>query len=125
MAGTYDGALATAQKLIAKFGQTILVRRSVAGAAADPAKPWRPGAPKLTVFSVTGVVLDKENRATGQISERVLLAAKGLSFVPAMTDVLRVGGLDRGIANLKPLNPGGTTILYEIELAAPALLTKA
>lgn len=113
----YDRAKATAERLIARFGQAMTL--TVPGATTGPAWDSTPGAP--VTHTCTGCVLDysvyERNDALIQAGDRkVLLSTDGLSVVPDPAHWITVGGQDMAIIKVAPLNPGGTTVLYELQV---------
>lgn len=116
----YASLAATAKRLIEANGYALTVRRY--SAPANPGTPWRPGAASVTTFSIKGVVYPRSASPGGPKIETILVAASGLALVPQLTDHIRVDGEDRGIAEIRPLAPGGVGLLYEIDLTARAAL---
>lgn len=121
--GQWDGLKATAASLMAKLGGSVTVRYLTTGAPADPAKPWRPGAPAATDVVAPGV-LDKRKRSSdGTMVDVVYLAGNSLTNAPTVSDRIVVGGIERGIASVETVSPDGTSaIVYLVELEAwPAI----
>ena len=58
----FDSAIALAKKLIKKNGQAVTLRGFTAGAAPDPAKPWKPGGNVAADQTIEAVFLDYEQR---------------------------------------------------------------
>lgn len=115
MAFNYAGARATAAGLIANFGQSATLHKVTAGGTEF--------SPTLTEadFTITVVDLDQKIRDAsgtliGQSMRTLYIDATGA--VPEKGDAVTVGGLRHEIAEVRTLNPGGTTVLYEADLAA-------
>lgn len=110
----YIKSRATAQKLIDKFGQTGALRRvSASGPAYDPIMTTND-------YTVTLVDLDyDETQLSGTLITRgdrlVYLSTAGLSIVPANGDKILIGGVEHAILDVKPLQPGGTIVFWELQ----------
>jgi hypothetical protein len=117
----FDSAIALAKKLIKKNGQLVTLRGFTAGAAPDPAKPWKPGGNVAADQTIEAVFLDYEQRyIDGQTirtgDQRVFMPAEGLTAPPEVEDlVLRDLEVWKVVA-VKPLNPNGQAILYELQV---------
>jgi hypothetical protein len=117
----FDSAIALAKKLIKKNGQAVTLRGFTAGAAPDPAKPWKPGGNVAADQTIVAVFLDYEQRyIDGQTirtgDQRVFMPAEGLTAPPEVEDlVLRDLEVWKVVA-VKPLNPNGQAILYELQV---------
>ncbi len=117
----FDSAIALAKKLIAKNGQMVTLRGYVEGDAADPDKPWRPGAAVPSNQPIEAVFLDYEQKyidgetvRTGD--QRVFIPAEGLSTPPDPRGTILRGSEVWKIIGLKPLNPNGQAIMYEAQV---------
>lgn len=111
----YARSKATADRLIAKFGQaaTLLVPKNT-GTSYNPTM----GAPDR--HDVTVVVTDyKTSEVDGArilaMDRKVLQAVGKLVIVPTPAHKLEIGGVAHAIVNVIPLNPGGTIVLYEMQ----------
>lgn len=112
----YSRSRATAERLIARFGQSGSIRRLTPGGGPD----YDPGEPTTTDYDVTFVLSEYSNREIdGTLikagDKKVLLSTEGLSITPALGDRIVVAGTAHRIENIKPLNPGGTVLLYEMQ----------
>ncbi|MGR3574016.1 MAG: hypothetical protein ACU0CF_04675 [Sagittula sp.] len=111
----YARSAQTAQRLIAKFGQDATLKQISAGA-----DPWAP-APTETTTTITVVDLDREVRdasgtLTGQ-SKRTLYVSTSADVTPTKGDKVVIGGVEHEIDSVRTLAPGGTTVLWETDLA--------
>lgn len=117
----FDSAIALAKKLIKKNGQAVTLRGFTAGAAPDPAKPWKPGGNVAADQTIEAVFLDYEQRyIDGQTirmgDQRVFMPAEGLTAPPEVDgQVLRSAEVWKIVA-VKPLNPNGQAIMYELQV---------
>lgn len=134
MAGVFDDDIATAQELIAEFGQDCwwqkpapVASTAIPGYPTDGALP-APVPCKIAFFSARDL-----NRGTFEflqqmglslevpVSGEIGLLAGGISFTPEMTDTLRRGAVDApevSIDKLDRLAPNGTPVLYYVEVTA-------
>lgn len=112
----YTRSRATADRLIARFGQAgTLSRPTKSGTPYNPT----PGAPDD--HPCTFVVLEY---AQGEIDgsrvletdKKVMLCKGALAIEPATSDKLLVGGVSHSIMDVRPLSPGGTVVLFEIQV---------
>ncbi|MFP1634091.1 hypothetical protein ACLB6G_20365 [Zhengella sp. ZM62] len=114
---TYDYTRpeATAQRLIAKFGQSVTLTK-----VTKVWNDWNPGV-NLTEYSATGAVMDYADREIdGTVikagDKRVYLSTEGLTVEPDTTDTLTVGGVVHSIIRVDPLNPGGTVVMWTLQV---------
>ena len=118
----FDSAIALADRLITKNGETVTIRRRVDGAPPDPAKPWEPGAPTESNQTTAMVFLDAEvARQLGILlkeGQQLGLAPAVGTFIPdASTDiVIRASGEKWTIKKVETLNPNGQLIMHALAL---------
>lgn len=120
----YNRSKDTADRLIVRFGQSaILSRTPVSGPSYDPVF----GTPQL--FNIKIAVLNYSNYEFGSgrirvTDKKVLMSAKGLTIEPELTDKIIIGSVSHTIVGpdegngIRPLNPGGVAILYELQCRA-------
>jgi hypothetical protein len=113
----YAKARATAERLLGRFGQAMTL--VVPGAATGD--PWNPTLGAPVSHACKGVVLDysvhdRKNTLILAGDRQVYLSTEGLTATPDPAHKLTIGGETLAIVEVKPLNPGGTTILYEIQV---------
>jgi hypothetical protein len=113
----YSRPQATASRLIARFGQTGAIVRPTLGNG--PA--YDPGEPTDTSHACQMVVLDYDDgERDGTLikygDKKVLVSVSGLTIEPKLSDKVSVGGSSHEIMAIKPLNPGGTVVMYEIQI---------
>jgi len=123
--GQYDRAIATAQRLIAKYGQVVVWNSKLNGAPGNANEPWKPTdtAPIPHTVSICFVpVRDRETRKFLQFlkgSEVQVGALAGLmgavDFDPNASDAVIRDGAELAIANIDLLSPNGQKVLYTIE----------
>lgn len=117
MSDFYARLLATANRLIADKGQTVaLVRMSTYGPPHNPAGIEA----RHDIFMVeTGysIINRGQNLATTtgplvQSGDKLgIISAAGEA--PQMSDKIEIGGVRYSFVDIKPLAPGGTTLLFE------------
>lgn len=117
----FDSAIALAEKLIKKNGQAVTLRGFTAGAAPDPAKPWKPGGNVAADQIIEAVFLDYEQRyIDGQTirtgDQRVFMPAEGLTAPPEVEGLLLRDLEVWKVIAVKPLNPNGQAIMYELQV---------
>lgn len=117
MAFNYASSQATAERLIESFGQSASIRR-----VALSGDSWAPTQTN-TDHACTVVVLDyshAERAGTSVQSKdrKVLVSTDGLSIEPTPADKFILGAVVYEIVTVKPLNPGGTVVLYELQARA-------
>lgn len=111
----YAKSKATAERLIARFGQNITLRQKGAntGTASKP------------VYATTDTVVvgldlrkhvrdDPGNLVTRKV--RQLLVSTSAGVAPLKDDQVQLDGVWHTILDASPLNPAGTTLLYKLEL---------
>lgn len=111
----YSRSQQTANRLIDRFGSTATLKRpNTSGTAYNPTE----GTP--TSYTVTVVVQDYRNAEIDGTrvlagDKKVMMAKGSLAIEPATSDKLVIGGAEHAIVEVRPLNPGGTVILWELQ----------
>ena len=120
-----DEMAAMALDLITEFGQvgTLSYTPEVDPGNYDPVTGIGPVAVPITQASQL-ILLDYTAAESGVINasgslvqqgdKKILLAAKGLAWVPTMTTTIDAGGQVWTIVNIKSTNPAGTPLVCEI-----------
>lgn len=133
MAGVFDDDIATAQELIAEFGQDCWWQKAapkatnnVPGYPTDGALPT-PVRCKIVFFSARDL-----NRGTFEFLQMIApsfevpdsgeigLLAGGIEFTPEMTDTVRRGAVNAdevSVDKIDRLAPNGTPVLYYITVS--------
>ncbi|MCR6502589.1 hypothetical protein MUO32_26535 [Shinella sp. CPCC 101442] len=110
----YTRLQATAQRLIAKFGQQGTVTRLVqSGPSYDPVQT-------PTDYPCMLVVMDYEDRAIDgtlilRTDKLLYVSTQGLSIAPDRADTISVGEQTFAIKNVKQINPAGLVVYYEVQ----------
>lgn len=115
MAFDYTRSRATAERLIARFGQSATLRQIV-NSGPEYAPTQTPTDPAITVVDLSQRVRDAARTLTGE-TRRTLLVSTAAGVTPVKADKVQIGGKWHEAAEVRPLSPGGTVILWEIDLA--------
>ncbi len=113
----YIKATATASRLIKRFGQSITLRQQAGSGTA-----WAPVLTDTDHVAIAAVTEYSNRDMDGTLikmgDRRVYLSTEGLTVVPTTQDKLVVGGEVMTIVNIRPLNPAGVTVMYEVQARA-------
>ncbi len=121
--GEYDHAIATAQRLIAKKGQTVTWQVRENGVSVDAETPWKPEDAPVVEHQVSIVFLPY-NRSNYEFLKMMtgtevavgktygLMGAVG--FDPVLKDTIVRDGESMGVATIDVLAPNGQPVLYTI-----------
>ena len=110
----YARSRATAERLIAKFGTTGAIRRSVtSGPDYDPEITD-------TDYPCTLVTLEYDDANVDgtlirKTDKMIYVSTAGLSITLAESDKVVAAGEVYAIENLKPLSPAGIVVYYEVQ----------
>lgn len=110
----YAKSRATAERLIAKFGTTGAIRRTVkTGPDYDPEITE-------TDYACTLVTLEYDDgKVDGTLIRKtdklIYVSTAGLGIILADSDKLIAAGEVYAIENLKPLSPAGIVVYYEVQ----------
>jgi nucleoside-diphosphate-sugar epimerase len=113
----YANSRATAERLLARFGQVGAIERVTPGGG--PAH--NPGPSTTTSYPATLVALDYSDRERDgtliQTGDRkVLISTAGLSITPTSADRIVIQGSRFEIVNLNPLDPAGTVVMWQVQV---------
>jgi hypothetical protein len=114
MAFNYANAQATAERLIAQFGQTAtLTKYASSGTVYAPTR-------SSTGYGVIVVIMDYRNSEIDgtlvrQGDKKIYLSTDGLTVTPAASDEITLESVVHSVIDVKPLSPGGTVVYYEIQ----------
>ena len=117
----FDSAIALAKKLIKKNGQLVTLRGFTVSPGMSPDQPWRPGEPVPVDQPIEAVFLDYEQKyIDGETirmgDQRVFMPAEGLTSPPEQNGQVLRGAEVWKIITIKPLNPNGQAIMYELQV---------
>ena len=120
--GRYDRQIATAARLVSKYGQPVTWRRVADGAPADPLKPWKPTAATNTDVTVDMVFVPKGKNSEFLALMKGTEVPKGelvgymaaQSFTPTLKDLVIRDGVALSVCSIDPIAPNGDVILYTV-----------
>lgn len=119
MTFNYVASRATADRLLANFGQSVSLRRISSGGT-----PWEPTqsttdyATTAAIFDYTSRQIDGENILTTDRRAFVAagpLTAAGITSI-APPDALVIGGTAIPVVRAVALSPAGTVVMYDCQL---------
>ena len=117
----YTRPKATAERLLARFGQIGAIRR--VAVSDDNDTPWDGSDDTVTTtdYACTLVVTEyslreRESSLIGATDRKVLISTSGVSITPAVSDKLVIEGAAYPIVRIDPLSPGGTVILWAAQV---------
>jgi len=124
--GVYDRQIATAKRLITKYGQNAVTWKvETNGAPVDALKPWLPTEPATPVTHFVDICflpVDKEMREFlryirgTEVSIGSSIGLMGaVSFTPTIKDTVLRSSVEYRIKWLEPFSPNGEIIFYIIE----------
>lgn len=121
--GVYDRQIATAKRLIAAKGQSVIWRQLTDGNPADSDKPWNAGETRKKDHTVSIVFLPDTRsgyemlRAMGvtEVPKGNMIGLMAqVPFTPALKDIVLRDGVPVAIRTITPLAPNGENILYTV-----------
>ncbi|MBB3452301.1 hypothetical protein FHT86_000557 [Rhizobium sp. BK313] len=111
----YAKSRATAERLIAKFGQPAQLRRITnSGSDYDPVQTNQDFACMLVDLDYTQVHIGDTLIQRGD--RMIYLSTAGLSIAPMLADRLLIAGIEHAIVDVLPLSPGGTTVFWQLQV---------
>lgn len=111
----YARSKANADRLIARFGQDVSVRRVTnTGEDEDPTQTSVDYATQAAIVDYTN--RDRDGTLIMETDRKAIIAKGSLAIEPKPGDQLVVGTDPFPIINVKPLNPGGTVVFYEAQV---------
>lgn len=115
MAGfDYSRPLATANRLIERFGQAGAVRRQTkTGPAHNPIITTADHPATFAVLSFDS--RDIDGTRVLATDKRALLKVGGLAVTPTTDDKLVIGGVAHSIIDVETLSPAGTALLHTLQ----------
>lgn len=113
----YARSRATADRLIARFGQAGNIRRrTTTGPAYDPSQ-GQPVDHPCTFAVLDYSAMEVDGTRVLATDKKVVLAKGALTIEPSLDDVVvEAGGAVYKIVSIKPLKPGSTVVLWELQV---------
>lgn len=107
----YGNLRDTAVRLIGLYGKAAkIVRKTTSG---PPHAPIVTEAETDCVFVEVGYSMTNRNASLIQVGDKVGIISTDQAVVPQLDDEIRIDSVRYAFVDLSPLNPGGTTLLYE------------
>ena len=111
----YAKTRATAERLIAKFGQQAMLRRITnSGPDYDPVQTSEDFRCMLLDLDCTQVHIGDTLIQRGD--RMIYLSTAGLSIAPMLADKLLIAGVEHAIVDVQPLSPGGVAVLWQLQV---------
>ncbi len=111
----YGRAKATADRMIAKFGQTVTLRQpTTSGPAYDPTTSFTDHEASGVLESYTASEIDGTRiRAT---DKKLMLAKGALSVGPGLDYIVLIGGEAHNVVSIDVLSPGGVVVMWTLQV---------
>lgn len=114
MTFNYAKTRATAERLIAKFGQSAtLVKSTASGTAYNPALTDASYSLTLVVMNYSQSEIDGTMIVRGD--KKVYVSTSGLSVAPVVGDRLTIESIRHQVVRVMPLSPAGTVVFWEVQ----------
>lgn len=111
----YSRAVATASRLINRFGQTAtLTQETRSGSAHDPSITETDHTVKVAVMNYS--TMEVNGTSVEATDRKVYLSTEGLSVTPSIDDKMTIGGQEHQVIAVSPLSPAGTVVFYELQV---------
>ncbi|WP_420465612.1 hypothetical protein [Panacagrimonas sp.] len=111
MSAFYDRLNATARRLIQAYGKSAsVIRIALSG---PPHAPVQTETPHACMLVETGYKLTLIPESLVQVGDRMGIISTTIAISPETADKIEIGGIRYNFVDVKPLNPGGTVLLYE------------
>ena len=115
MAFNYANARATAERLIANFGQSATLTQT-----ANTGTDYNPTLTE-TDYTCTLAVIDyKQSDIDGTVilkdDKKAIISTSGLTVTPTKADKLTIGGVVHDIVEIMPLSPAGIVIIWQAQI---------
>lgn len=130
--GQYDRQIASAKRLIAKYGQSVTWRQIRNGGINNAATPWKPGASQVTEQSVQ-IAFFPYTTENKQLLRHLLGTEipvgsltgymSAVNFEPTLKDTVLRDGKILSIKSIDPLAPNGQVIMYTLQFEQSGNIT--
>lgn len=111
----YGRSRQAADRLIARFGQAATLRRPTTTGTAYNPTPGEPDDHPVKAVVTEYAQRDIDGTRIKAADRKVLMSVGSLAIEPATSDKLVMGGVSYSIIDIRPLNPGGTVVMYEMQ----------
>lgn len=112
----------TVSKLITQYGQAMKLKVPSAGTFNATTGGFTAGAESsYATIGVTDNFLKAEKGGSNVKTkkQKVYLSPADIAVEPTTSHRIEVGGVEYDIVAVKPINPGGVTVLYELDVVQP------
>ncbi len=111
----YDRMAQTANRLIDKYGRSITFRRAtLSGSNFNPTVATEDFTATAAIIDYSSREIDGTNILAGD--KRALVKVEDLEIEPQPTDICFIGGVKHKVVQVRPTNPGGTVVMYDVQL---------
>lgn len=117
MPSTYADLALTASRILAEYGQFISLSREAGRTYAPGTGGFTGGAP--TTWTGNGATFNYNNRDIDGVQVKagdVRLLLEAVSTEPEPGDQVTIGSVEYYAVAVEPLSPGGTAVIYNIQL---------
>lgn len=115
MAGfDYGRSRATAERLIKRFGQSAVLRRSTVGAGHNPSAPTQTDY-AVQIMVSEYAVYHRDGTVIKAGDKKVIVSTEGLSVEPVTTDKLLIESVVHSVVAVDKLSPGGTAVMFTLQ----------
>jgi len=105
----------TASRLIARFGTTGAIRRSVA--SGDEWNPTLTETDYACTLCVTDYTMfERGNSLIGATDRKVMISTAGLDIEPTNADQVVIAGQPYEIKRIDPLKPAGVVVMWQAQV---------
>lgn len=111
----YSGIKATAEGLIERFGQAgTLTQTANSGTAYDPTRVDTDHTVNVALLNFKTSEID--GTVIQQGDKKAYLSTDDLTVVPVPGDKLNANSEDHRVMMVEPINPGGTVVVYKLQV---------
>lgn len=113
----YRRAEKTAQRLLAKFGQSAILHRP--GAKTGPEYDPTIGPPievPCTVAILDYSIRERDGTLIKATDKKAYISTEGLTEPVSVEDTLSIAGIDHTIVRVDPLTPAGQTVMFTAQV---------
>lgn len=115
----YIESRATADSLIARFGQTVNLRRIVnSGSASEPTQTPTDYSTRAAIVAISSRLIDGENVLRGDMRGIVSMGPLNTAGVtPSVSDrLVAADGTVYRVIEARPISPAGVAVIYILQL---------
>lgn len=111
----YARPVATAKRLIKRFGQEVTLHVATTGGA----DPWNPSVVSETNFKLQAAVMSfNKDEIDGTLimktDKKLIVSTEGATITPSTAHTITIGGVEHSVQSVDELNPGGTVVYWTL-----------